>query len=96
METRNPRRVDGLEFQEAGDEILVHDSRAQKIHVLNKSARRVLDLCDGSPLSSLVDAMMPAPDFDRARVQRDVEKILAQFYELGLVKPVASTERMPQ
>ena len=96
MDMQNPRKVDGLEFQPAGNEVLVHDAERQKIHVLNQSAHKLLEMCDGSPVDTLVDAMMPSDDFDRARVQRDVETVIAQFYELGLVRSIASAGRTPQ
>jgi PqqD family protein of HPr-rel-A system len=80
-------KVEGLEFQEAGDEVLVHDPTAGRIHVLNRSAATLLRLCDGSPAESLVDALMPDDTFDRARVQADVMNALEKFLELGLVQP---------
>lgn len=96
MEILNPCKVDGLEAQDAGEEVLVHDPAAQKIHILNKSAWRLLQLCDGSGVDSLVEAMMPNEAFDRSRVHSDVERVLAQFCDLGLIKAVASAERTPQ
>lgn len=87
------QKADNLEFQEIGDEVLVHDPAAEKIHVLNKAAAKVLRLCDGTPMPTLVDALMPSESFDRTRVQNDVGKILEHFVNLGLVKAVASSER---
>lgn len=87
------QKADGLQFQEVGDEVLVHDPTAEQIHVLNKAAARILQLCDGAPAGALVDALMPNESFDRARVQRDVDKTVLRFMELGLVKAVASSER---
>lgn len=85
MELQSPRVVEGLAFQDAGDDVLVHDPHLGKIHVLNKSAAKVLRLCDGSPVDRLVDALMPAEDFERSRVERDVNAILDQFAALGLL-----------
>lgn len=87
------QKADNLEFQEIGDEVLVHDPASEKIHVLNKAAAKILRLCDGSPADKLVDALMPSEDFDRTRVQNDVNKIVEHFLNLGLVKTVASSER---
>jgi hypothetical protein len=80
-----PRTVDGLEFQEAGPDLLVHDPAARKIHVLNASAGRVLRLCDGAhPVSEIIDAVA-IDGVDRALVERDVDRILTEFERLGLL-----------
>lgn len=89
MDLERPCAIEGLEFQEAGDDVLVHDPRLRKIHVLNRSAAQVLRLCDGSPVDRLVDALMPAEDFDRARVERDVKTVLERFAALGLLNAPA-------
>jgi chromosome condensin MukBEF MukE localization factor len=96
MDAQTPVKIDGLEYQQAGSDVLVHDPHQQKIHVLNESAYKLLQLCDGSPLDAIVDAMMPSEDFDRSRVLRDVQTAIRHFSELGLVRTAASMERTPQ
>ncbi|MGZ3503051.1 MAG: PqqD family protein [Vulcanimicrobiaceae bacterium] len=81
-----PRRIDGLEFQEVGEDVLVHDPNARKIHVLNKSAASVLRACDGARrLDQAAQEIANASDVERARVCADVATILEQFVQLGLV-----------
>ena len=80
-----PRQVDDLEFQEVGEDVLVHDPHARKIHVLNKSAALVLRACDGShSFDQAIDDLMGGADVDRERVRTDLAAILEQFARLGL------------
>jgi PqqD family protein of HPr-rel-A system len=43
-----PRRRNDLQEQRIGDDLMVYDPRAGKVHVLNGSAALVYGLCDGS------------------------------------------------
>ena len=79
----HPKAISNLEFQNAGDEVLVHDGARKKIHVLNQAAARVLLACDGTrDLGSLARTLTEAPD---ERVYDDVATIIAEFRRLGLV-----------
>ena len=83
-----PRRVDTLEIQHAGTDVLVHDTATRKIHVLNETAAKVLSMCDGEHgIDAIVDGLSEDGAVDRERVRTDVEAVLASFEKLGLLQP---------
>jgi hypothetical protein len=78
-----PVMSDTLEFHTSGDDVLVHDMRSRKIHVLNASAATVLRLCDGSHDERTIAARLS--DANDELVVADVRSILEQFQNLGLL-----------
>lgn len=83
-----PHTVDGLEIRAAGDETLVHDPRAGRVHVLNATAGLVLTLCDGTRTRAAIAAalrerLVDAPPGDV--VERDVAAVLDRFAEMHLL-----------
>jgi hypothetical protein len=78
-----PLRAQSLEVQEAGEDVLVHDPQRQKIHVLNASAAKVLQACDGrTSLQEIAERI--APQY-AARAYADVVRIVEEFRRLGLL-----------
>jgi len=82
-----PKQVPGLEISIAGDEMLVHDPSNGKVHVLNATAGKVLELCDGSRTAAEI-AVGVANAFmvETERVRPDIDSILAEFTNLGLLQ----------
>ena len=77
-----PVAAEWLEYEESGDDVLVHDRQRQKIHVLNRSAAAILRACDGQTTVDTVAASMGAPQgYD---VRSDIASMLAAFAQLGL------------
>ena len=82
----NPTKVSALELRTIGDEVLVHDPTHEQVHVLNGIAGRILELCDGSrSAEAIARDVSSATGADFARVNADVEAILAQFATLKLL-----------
>jgi hypothetical protein len=69
---RPARRTQGLECQEVGDELMVMDARADRVHVLNATMAAIWKLCDGgrSP-EQIAQALSEAVDCS------EVEDLLA-------------------
>lgn len=85
-----PLKDTHLEVKTVGAEVLVHDARLGKIHVLNATGGRVLELCDGTRTSNLIARELAAETgHDVTAIDRDVTAILAEFSTLGLVANVA-------
>ena len=81
----NPRKADDLEIRTVGEEVLVHHVSAQKVHILNRTAGQILDLCDGRRTSQdIAESIAQATGADRDQVGRDVDGMLAEFEKLGL------------
>ena len=71
------------------DCILVHDAVHQKIHVLNETAAEILTLCTGSyTLEEITDAIANDADVSREQIRKDIDEIVTQFQELGLLEEV--------
>jgi pyrroloquinoline quinone biosynthesis protein D len=86
----NPRRVPGIETHPSGDELLVHDTRHGKVHVLNATAAAIFSLCDGDhDLHAIVEEVAAAWSADEAVVATDVPRIVATFRELALLESLA-------
>jgi hypothetical protein len=87
LETSNPRAVEGIDVRHAGGDVIVHDPANDKIHILNRSAGVVLDLCDGAHATEQIAAELSertgAPP---ERVLEDVQAVLASFKQLRLVR----------
>ncbi len=82
-----PRVVSTLEMRDVRDETVVHDTGAQRIHVLNRSAAAVLRLCDGRHSEEAIARELV--DGDAAlllRARNDVERILRTFASLRLIE----------
>ncbi len=78
-----PIRSSELEFQEAGGDVLVHDVRHGKIHVLNETAARVLRACDGrTSIAQIAERIAPECV---ARATADICGIVEEFRGLGLL-----------
>ena len=45
---QKPQALTTLEIRKVGDEWLVHDPNNDKLHVLNPTAGKILELCDGT------------------------------------------------
>ena len=83
-----PRQVAGLETSIAGDEMLVHDPGNGKVHVLNATAGKVLELCNGTrTVPEIAVGVANAFLVDTERVRPDVDSIITDFTNLGLLQP---------
>ena len=81
--TELPLRAPLLELQEAGEDVLVHDPQRRKIHVLNASAAKVLEACDGrTSIREIAERIAPEC---AARAYPDVVRVVEQFRQLGLL-----------
>ncbi len=82
-----PARIarDDVTLQRVGREAILHDARSGQAHVINASAARVWELCDGRPVDDLLDAFAEPYGLTPDAVRADVERVLAGFQGLGLL-----------
>lgn len=75
-----------LGIREIGDEAIVHDVGADRVHILNGTAGWVLRSCDGrrSP-AEIAEELSAKTGAPAATVAADVEACLQQFETLGLL-----------
>lgn len=87
MATRNPQARQGLVLQEMGREGLLYDREGELIHILNVTALEVWKACDGARDLDAIESIMRTrfACIDGQDVRRDIEKLLMQFDERGLL-----------
>ncbi len=82
-----PRQIEGVVRQELESEAVLYHAATGKIHILNKTAECLWELCDGNHSLSDMEADLRArfqiPD--EAPVANDVAETLEQFATNGLV-----------
>jgi hypothetical protein len=84
----NPKKIADLQTAVVGNEVLVHDTLHEKVHVLNAVAARILDLCDGETAPATIAAHLSREyGADRSVVEHDVEAMVEQFASLRLLEP---------
>jgi Coenzyme PQQ synthesis protein D (PqqD) len=81
--TALPMRSSSIRVQPAGRDVLVHDVERRKIHVLNETAARVLEACDGHTCVSEVARRIAPQNVTQAA--KDVARIVEEFRSLGIV-----------
>lgn len=83
-----PTRPD-VTLQRVGREAILHDAAAGRAHVINASAARVWELCDGRSMDEVVRTF--AEPYGRApeEVRPDVERVVEGFRQLGLLSEPA-------
>lgn len=77
----NPRPAQGAYGRDAGDECLFRDADGMRIHVLNRTAREIYLLCDGSRspaevAGELAERYLVDPGTARADVEDLVELLV--------------------
>ena len=83
-----PTRMPGIELQTTGSELLVHDTRNKKVHVLNTTAGKIFTLCDGEhDVEGIVDAVVTEWGVERTTASSDVDNMLRDFVARGLLVP---------
>lgn len=88
--TGDPRFANGVArddvtLQRVGRESILHDARSGRAHVINASAARVWELCDGRPFVDLLAEFARPYGLSPEAVRPDVERVLAGFAELDLL-----------
>jgi PqqD family protein of HPr-rel-A system len=83
---RVTRREDVI-LTRTGDEALLVDEANGNVHVVNRSAARLWELCSGDPtVEELVEAMAGAYSVEAGSIRGDVEKMVGTLQDLGLLE----------
>jgi hypothetical protein len=82
----NPAKTDEIEIRKVDGDVLVHDPAHDKVHVLNVTAGRILNLCDGThSASEIARSISDATGTEFSTVMNDVVAMLREFQLLQLV-----------
>jgi hypothetical protein len=75
-----------VSLQRVGNEAILHDRRNARAHVINDSAARIWQLCDGrATLDEIVNAFAASYGIPPSDVRDDVVSILSKFRELRVL-----------
>lgn len=86
MERNPPTPSTDVTLQRVGNEAILHDQRNGRAHVLNATAARVWELCDGrATLDQIVAAFADTYSQPPDDVRADVVYILTKFRELHVL-----------
>lgn len=81
------RQVQGITGRDLGDEYLFYDGAADRVHILNGTARRILLLCDGHrTLAEISDIVAREYTVDRPTALADARETVERLIELGLLE----------
>jgi hypothetical protein len=81
-----PTRSVDATLQHVGSEAILYDRRNGRAHVINKSAARIWELCDGQAnVEQIAGAFAASYAMPTSEVYDDVLAILATFRELRVL-----------
>jgi PqqD family protein of HPr-rel-A system len=81
------RRRDDVSMTLSGNEALLVDERSGSVHVVNQTAGRLWELCEGDPtLDQLVAGLAESYGVTASVVRDDVQAMLGTFRDLGIVE----------
>lgn len=73
--------------RDLGDEYLIYDRAADKVHVLNATAREIYLLCDGEhSAEAIAEAMRIKFEIDAELAARDTDQTLQELDALGVLE----------
>lgn len=76
-----------LTYRKLVDGGMLFDRQEQEVHHFNETAALVWELCeDGQTTAQIIERLRSAYAVDDEQVYADVEEILAEFVENGLLK----------
>jgi coenzyme PQQ synthesis protein D (PqqD) len=82
---RPARRAD-VWLRQSGEENAVYDPVTKSLHLLNDTALAIWELCDGKTRpDEMIDAICELSGMHLDVVTEDVERILAEFDDAGLL-----------
>jgi hypothetical protein len=82
----NPKKIDGLDFDETDDGYVIYEIEKDRVHYLNPTAALVLELCDGTRgATTIVELVREAYALPEPPTQ-SVTAVLAQMKDEGLLE----------
>lgn len=87
MDVRPPTRRAGVTLQRIGREVLLYDRQQGRAHVVNASAGRIWELCDGqATLDQIAAAFAGFYSLPVSAVYDDVSQMIASLRELRVLE----------
>jgi len=85
-DNQRPRRRNGVQGKDLGDEFLFYDHSGDRVHVLNATARTIYMLCDGDrSVEQIIQEFARTYELDDETAERDTRETLASLVQCGLI-----------
>jgi PqqD family protein of HPr-rel-A system len=83
-----PHRREDLQEQRVGEDLMVYDPRARKVHILNRTAALIYRFCDGEhDFESLERELREGFELPQGRnVRSDIRDAIQSLREKGLLR----------
>lgn len=82
----SPARNPAVTLERSGREAVLYDRDSRRVHVVNESAARLFELCDGeSTLDEITERFARSYSIAPAEVEGDVRSTVATLRELGVL-----------
>lgn len=79
-------QVNELIWRRIGDEVVIITGDGLATHILNKTAARVWELCDGThDITGITETICKQFEVSPEKARTDVDDVMAQLEELGLI-----------
>jgi len=98
MVTGCPRARQDLVLQEVGREGLLYDREGELIHILNTTAMAIWRVCDGERDIDAIETVIRGrfSGVESQDIRGDIEKLLTQFDERGLLEGEGARPAAPR
>lgn len=87
MTTNTPQRKKDLSITKSGGQAVLIEKQGNQVHVLNKTALEVWNILDGTKsiadIAKIIRSKFSVPE--NRDVEKDVNEIINQFKQLGLL-----------
>jgi len=80
-----PLRSSAVTLERLGEEAILHDRDGGRVHVVNGSAARLWELCDGRTVDEIVAAFAASYGSPPDAVRGDVQSALTALRALGVL-----------
>lgn len=80
--------AENIIWRKIGDEIVVIEDDGMSIHVLNKTAAHIWEMCNDCGPGEIVASLCERFDVSFEEASTDVRHILEKLAQIGILKPV--------
>ena len=93
LQNARPKRTEGVTLRRSQDEIMLYDPASDRLHYVNATAAAIWELCDGeTDRSEMVAAICLLTGMLPDIVREDVDRVVSQFAQVGLVQFVEGSD----
>ena len=81
----NPKRIEGLDIDEADEGYIIYEPDKDRVHYLNPTAAAILELCNGTNSSAVIAELLQQAYHLAEPPTESVQQLLTQMKDEGLL-----------